>query len=300
VRKLDCKRIIAIGGGSVIDIAKLLTLKPTGNCVEFFEKTVELVKEKELLIVPTTCGTGSEVTNISIANLTTKNTKMGLAVEQLFADKAVLVAELINGLPEYVFVTSSIDALVHAMESYLSPKASAFSEIFSVAAIKQLLQNFNFFLANGRKVSIPTIASSTLLASTYGGIAFGNAGCGAVHAMAYPLGGVHHVPHGEANARFLTGVFLRYLSKQPVGKIEALSKIMAEAMELAAGQDPWKALQAMVDALLPKKALREYGMTEAEVEGFADSVIEKQQRLLANNYVPLSRDEIRDIFKNLW
>jgi len=298
--KYSYNRIIAIGGGSVIDIAKVMSLKQMGKALELFERTVDVIKEKELLIIPTTCGTGSEVTNISIAGIPSKNTKKGLAVDALFADKAVLVAELINGLPEFVFVTSSIDALVHSMESYLSPKASPLSEIFSVSAIQTLLKNFAYFLANGRKAAIPAIAKSTLVASTYGGVAFGNAGCGAVHAMAYPLGGVHHVPHGEANARFLTSVFLRYKEKQPVGKIQDLAAIMSEALGLKAGQDVWAALEDLVNKLLPRKSLREYGMPEAEIESFATSVIEQQQRLLANNYVPLSRDEIRDIFKALW
>jgi 4-hydroxybutyrate dehydrogenase len=299
-RKLDVDRVIAIGGGSVIDIAKLMALKPTGSAFQFFEKSVDLIKEKELILVPTTCGTGSEVTNISIAGIPSKNTKMGLAIEQLFADKAVLVPELIYGLPEFVFVTSSLDALVHALESYMAPRSHDFCDVFSRSAVRKIVRAYKYFLENGRKAAIPAIAKQVLIASSFAGVAFANTGVGAVHALSYPLGGVYHVPHGEANARFLTAVCKVYREKKPEGRIKNLTNLLQDVLEVPADQDPWLALENMVNELLPPKALREYGMSEHEIEDFADNVIEKQQRLLVNNYVELSRDEIRDIFKYMY
>lgn len=300
VATFTCSRIIAIGGGSVLDIAKIIALKQTGSALNFFEKTVDIVKEKVLVLVPTTCGTGSEVTNIAISSILSKNTKMGLALEALYADRAVLIPELIYELPEFVLVSSSIDALVHALESYVSPKSGVYSEAFSVPAIRMLINAHKYFLANGRLACVRSIAKDLMIASNYAGIAFGNTGVGAVHALAYPLGGVHHVPHGEANARILNAVFDLYRAKNPDGKIENLGRILADAMQIANGSDPWRELQILVDSLLPKKSLRDYGMTEDEIENFADSVVEKQQRLLINNYVELSRNEIRDIFERLW
>lgn len=299
-RKLDCQRVIAVGGGSVIDIGKLLTLKATGSTLDYFNKSVEIVKEKELLLVPTTCGTGSEVTNIAIAGIPAKGTKMGLAVDALYADKAILVPELIHGLPEYVFITSSLDALVHALESFVAPRSNLYADLFSTGAIRSILDNYKIFLREGRQATIARLAHSMMIASNYAGVAFGNTGVGAVHALSYPLGGVHHVPHGEANARFLSAVFGAYLARNPTGRIRELSALISTTLEIPAWQDPWKALGQIVDMLLPTKPLREYGMTEEEIEIFADGVVENQQRLLANNYVALSRDEIRDIYRSLW
>ena len=120
INELDIKRVVAVGGGTIIDIAKILVLEGAENVDVLYDKK-ELAKSKELIIIPTTCGTGSEVTNISIINRTRKGTKMGLTSPAMFADYAVLIPEFLKTLPYYVFASSSIDALIHAVESYLSP-----------------------------------------------------------------------------------------------------------------------------------------------------------------------------------
>jgi 4-hydroxybutyrate dehydrogenase len=138
------------------------------------------------------------------------------------------------------------------------------------------------------------------MASNYAGIAFGNVGVGAVHALAYPLGEKYHVFHGEACARFFGAVFQVYCSKKPAGKMQVLTRQLMQVLDCSEDQDPWVSMADLLNQLLPAKPLREYGMTETDIESFADSVILEQQRLLVNNYVELSRDEIRDIFKTLW
>ncbi len=128
--QLDCRRVIAIGGGSVLDIAKLLALKPTmDSALQLFEGKADASKGKQLILAPTTCGTGSEMTCISIAGIPSKSTKKGLAVPALFADTAALIPELLYELPKPVLVTSSLDAMTHAMESFVAPKANAYSEL---------------------------------------------------------------------------------------------------------------------------------------------------------------------------
>ena len=114
-------RVFGIGGGTILDVAKLFVLKNTVPVVELFNQELEISKDKELILIPTTCGTGSEVTNISILELTAIHSKFGLAVDELYADYAILVPELLNDLPLSVFATSSIDAFIHAIESYTSP-----------------------------------------------------------------------------------------------------------------------------------------------------------------------------------
>lgn len=292
------KRIIAIGGGSIIDIAKLLVIKDAKNTLELFEKRIPFIKNRELIIVPTTCGAGSEVSNISIAEIKEKNTKMGLAVDEFFPDYAVLIPELVKGLPYKFFITSSIDALIHAIESYVSPKSNRYTELFSVKAIEIIITGFIQILEKGQNYRT-NIIEEFLVASNYAGIAFSNTGTGAVHALSYPLGGIYHVTHGEANYQMFVEVFKTYNKRNPQGKIKEVNQVIANLI----GCDCtviYESLTVILDKLLVRKPLREYGMKVEEIETFTDSVIAGQQRLLVNSYVPLSREEILAIYKNLY
>ncbi|AAK79541.1 4-hydroxybutyrate dehydrogenase [Clostridium acetobutylicum] len=298
MEKEDINRIIGIGGGTILDICKLLALKPTKKSIDLFEKKVPIVKEKELILIPTTCGTGSEVTNVSIAEIKSKHTKMGLACDELYADYAVFIPEFVKTLPFKFFVTSSIDALIHAVESYVSPKANHFTKMFSVEAIKLIINGYKEVIKNGEEYK-NNIINDFIIGSNYAGIAFGNAGVGAVHALSYPLGGVYHIPHGEANYQFFIEVFSTYNGLKPDGSIKALNKILQDALECDS-TSVYDSLSNLLDKLLSRKPLKDYGMNEEEIDKFTDSVIEGQQRLLLNNYVPLSRDEIKGIYKRLF
>jgi 4-hydroxybutyrate dehydrogenase len=231
----EYKRIIAVGSGTVIDIAKILALKGIKTALDAFEKRVPLAKDKELVIVPTTCGTGSEVTNISIAEIKEKHTKMGLALDEMYADSAVLIPELLKSLPYKFFVYSSIDALIHAIESYVSPKSNCYTELYSVAAINMIIKGYQNIIEKGPESRFD-IMEDFLIASNYAGIAFGNTGVGAVHALSYPLGGGYHVPHGEANYQFFTEVFKKYNSKNPSGKIQRINAVLAAALGVENGR----------------------------------------------------------------
>ncbi|PJI06767.1 MULTISPECIES: 4-hydroxybutyrate dehydrogenase [Clostridium] len=295
----DIKRIIAIGGGTIVDIGKILALKSTGKSMDLFEKKVPMVKERELILIPTTCGTGSEVTNVSIAEIKSKHTKMGLAVDEIYADYAVFIPEFVKTLPYKFFVTSSIDALIHSVESYVSPKANYFTQLFSVEAMKLILNGYKEIVKNGEDYRTEII-DDFIIGSNYAGIAFGNAGVGAVHALSYPLGGVYHVPHGEANYQFFTEVFNTYNRLNPDGEIKKLNAILGDILGTDNTVCIYEELSKLLDKLLSRKPLKEYGMKEEEIEQFTDSVIEGQQRLLVNNYVPLTRDEIKEIYERLY
>jgi 4-hydroxybutyrate dehydrogenase len=294
----EYKRIIAVGGGSVIDIAKLLNVNYTSDSLDLFDGKVTLVKNKELIIVPTTCGTGSEVTNVSVAELKSRHTKKGIAADELYPDYAVLIPELVKGLPYKFFVTSSVDALIHASESYVSPKATPLTEIFSIKAIELILKGYIEILEKG-KDHRTEIIENFVLGSNYAGIAFGNAGCGAVHALSYPLGGNYHVPHGEANYLFFTEIFKTYYKKNPEGKIKQLNKILSDILSCNT-DSVYENLSKVLDKLLPRKPLREYGMKKEEIETFTDAVIDGQQRLLVNSCEPFSREDIINTYKSLY
>lgn len=292
------ERIFAIGGGTVLDIAKILVLKDVNNVVDAFEKKIPLVKEKELIAVPTTCGTGSEVTNITIAEIKSKQTKMGLAVDELLPDHAVLVPSLLKGLPYKFYVYSSIDALIHAIESYVSPKANDYTRLFSLKSIETIIDIYLNIAEKGEDYRFERLEDMAV-ASNYAGIAFGNAGVGAVHALSYPLGGKYHVPHGEANYQFFTEIFKLYTRKNPEGSIKEVNERLSTLLNTTP-DNVYEAVETLLGQLLSKNKLSSYGMKEEEKEEFTDSVIEGQGRLLANNYVQLSREEILSVYKNLF
>lgn len=298
IKGIDFKRVIAIGGGSVIDIAKLFVIKNASNTLELFEKSIPMIKDKELIIIPTTCGTGSEATNISIAELKSKGTKMGLAIDELYADYAIMIPEMLRTLPYRFFVTSSIDALIHAIESLVSPKSNCYTELFSIKAIEIILKGYLDIIEKGEDYRIEII-EDFLIASNYAGIAFANTGVGAVHALSYPVGGTYHVPHGEVNYQFFVEVFKTYNRLNPNGKIKDVNEMLADIIGTTT-ENVYDELEKILNNLLPKKSLREYGMKEEEIEEFTISVLEKQQRLLANNYTELSRDEIKGVFARLF
>ncbi len=305
IRKIDYDRVIAVGGGTVIDIAKLFVLKNLENVTDAFERKIPIQKEKALIIVPTTCGTGSEVTNISIAEIKSRHTKMGLADDALLADDAVLIPELLRGLPYKFYLFSAIDALIHAAESFVSPKANPYIRLFSREAIRIILDIFSKIVENGEEYRFERL-EEMLIASNYAGIAFGNAGVGAVHALSYPLGGNYHVPHGEANYQFFTKVFKLYHQKLPEGCIQELNQLLADGLHQSdyimykKEAMIYDLLDALLGNLIPKNHLKVYGMKEEDIDGFTKNVLETQQRLLNNNYVPFTEEEIRDIYSSLY
>lgn len=298
VKGLQFDRVVAIGGGTVIDIAKLFVLEGLEDVVQAFDRAIPIVKAKQLVIVPTTCGTGSEVTNLSIAEITSKHTKMGLADDAILADDAVLIPELLKGLPFKFYVYSAIDAFIHAVESYVSPKSNPYTRLYAKAAIELILDVFTRIVAEGPEYRFERL-EDMLMASNFAGIAFGNTGVGAVHALSYPLGGTYHVAHGEANYQFFTAVFKRYQAKQPEGCIAGLNALLAGLLHTDT-DSVYDRLDLLFGKLLSKNRLNTYGMKREEIESFADTVMQKQGRLLANNYVALSRDEIRDIYQSLF
>jgi Alcohol dehydrogenase, class IV len=298
VRHINYDRVIAIGGGTVIDISKLFVLKDVQNVTDAFERKIPIIKEKQLIIIPTTCGTGSEVTNISIAELKSKNTKLGLADDAITADEAILIPEFLKGLPFKFYSASAIDALIHAVEAYVSPKATPYTLLFSKEAIRISVDIFRNIAEKGENYRFERL-QDMLIASNYAGIAFGNAGVGAVHALSYALGGAYHVPHGEANYQFFTQVFKLYQQKNPTGKIVELNNLLAEILHTTP-DNVYPVLDEILGKMLPKKPLREYGMTEEDINLFTESSVNTQQRLLKNNYTPFSAEDIRSIYQALY
>ena len=281
-------RIIAIGGGSVLDIAKVLAVAPhgTNDVNALYPDMANLTRQHELIALPTTCGTGSEVTNISVIFRTALGTKHGLVGDALYPAHAVLVPQLMEGLPYDVFASSAIDALIHATESFLSPLATEQSLARSREAIAGILTGFAAVAEDPAK--LPQLYGHFLRMSLVAGLAFGEAGCGPVHALSFALGGKYHVPHGESCYQYFLPVLRFYRANRPEGeRLQELMALLAETLAGMGAPDGLAALETLLERILPRKPMSAYGAVEADVAAFAHSTIANQQRLLARAYVPL-------------
>ncbi len=299
---MNYDRVVAIGGGAILDIGKLLGLKRTGNVHELFFREVDIINEKPVIAVPTTCGTGSEVTNISVAivrDAKGNTTKLGLVSDDIIPNIVCLIPELLKTLPFKPFAASAIDALIHAVESYLSPsRATCTSELFGVKAMEMILEGFRRIGEEGPDARLGYL-EEFVTASCYAGLAFLQAGCATVHAMSFPLGGTYHVPHGEANYALFGKVLEKYNGINPEGKMAELKNTIARILG-GESSEALKTLAILEEKILHLKPLREYGFTEGDMEVFADSVLANQQRLVVNSYVPLTRELIIEIYKETY
>lgn len=297
--KSEFDRVIAIGGGAVMDIAKFLVLEGVNDTLDVFERKIEFNKIKELIAIPTTCGTGSEVTSYSVAEIKSKGTKMGIGIDEFLPDYAVLIPELLKNIPYKFFAFSTLDALVHAAESFVAPGSNPYTEVFAEKAIELILKGYKEVSEKGQDF-YSEIIEDFLIGSNYAGIAFGNTGVGPVHALSYPLGGKYHVAHGECNYEFFTPVFKTYTEIAPEGKIKKFNDLVISTLELDKNADVYAELDKLFNSIWEKKKLNTFGMVESEILGFTESVTKEQQRLLSNNYMPLSKEQILNIYKSLY
>ena len=294
----DCKRIIAIGGGSIIDMSKALSLGGDWKAVDLYEGKFPPKKARQLIAVPTTCGSGSEVTYSTVAELKSRNTKIAFLNEELYATHAVLITEMVKTLPYRFFATSAVDALIHAFEATTSRLSNDYSRILAAEAIKLILKGFMHVEKNGRE-SWQDFADSFQNASNLAGISFANASVGAVHALSYPLGAEYHIPHGESNQLLFTAVYRKYISKGRSEGIDVLEKLISDILGVDTGR-VWGRLDELLNVILQRKALSEYGITREELAKFAKSVDEKQQRLLSVSCFKFDYNDIYGIYCSIF
>ena len=287
------ERVFAIGGGTIIDLGKLLGCRRPESVHEWFYKREPVVHEKPVIAVPTTCGTGSEVTNISVAivkgelqdgTLSGGETKLGLVSDDIIPNKAVLIPSFLSTLPYKPFITSAIDALVHATESFLSPqRKTIISEMYSVKAIELLLPALKKISDEGADARQECL-KEFLVGANLAGTAFLKAGCGTVHALSFPLGGTYHVPHGESNYALFGKILEIYDEYDPDGELLKFKQLVSNVLGCGTSE-AIPALNGLLESVCPLLPLREYGFKEEDIEGFAVSVEANQQRLITNSYV---------------
>ncbi|MGI9363652.1 MAG: iron-containing alcohol dehydrogenase [Rhizobiaceae bacterium] len=289
--------VVSVGGGSSLDTAKLIAVLVDSDQPIDDMYGVGLVKGDRLPLVlaPTTAGTGSEVTPISIVTTGT-NEKKGVVSPQLLPDWAILDAELTVGLPAHVTAATGIDAMVHAIEAFTSKhKKNIVSDTLAREALNLLGTNIHTACTNGEDRDA---RSNMLLGSMLAGMAFANAPVAAVHALAYPLGGHFHVPHGLSNALVLPYVLDfnmseaadQYAEIGPIIFPELAGKSAAEI-----GQGMVDGFKAMGPELGMQSKLAEVGVNHNNLPMLAEDAM-KQTRLLVNNPREMTYDAAFEIY----
>ncbi|MRW90151.1 iron-containing alcohol dehydrogenase [Duganella sp. FT80W] len=288
--------VIGLGGGSSMDVAKLIAVLAASDQPLSAIYGIGNVKGARLPLVqiPTTAGTGSEVTNIAIVT-TGATTKMGVVAPQLYADLALLDAELTLGLPPAVTAATGIDAMVHAIEAYTSKhKKNPLSDMLARKALQLLSTNLITVCENGKNLGA---RQAMLLGAMLAGQAFANAPVAAVHALAYPIGGVFHVPHGLSNSLVLPHV-LRFNAPAAAGLYAELAEIVVPAASgsvEARAEALAVAMQQIAIVTGIERTLQQVGITEADLDRLADDAM-LQTRLLGNNPRVVTRDDARAIY----
>ncbi|MAL98463.1 MAG: alcohol dehydrogenase [Alteromonadaceae bacterium] len=291
--------IIGFGGGSSMDVAKLVALLAHPDSTQTLADVYGVEKARggrlPLIQVPTTAGTGSEVTPIAIVT-TGETTKSGVVSERLLPDIALLDPQLTVGLPPHVTAATGIDAMVHAIEAYTSKiRKNEMSDFFAREALRRLSANLLTAVKDGTNLEA---RGQMLLGAMMAGQAFANAPVAAVHALAYPLGGHFHIPHGLSNSLVLPHV-LRFNVGVAAEHYGELAEIIM-GQQLKRGSAPADQLiehleTMIVDAGLPTR-LRELNVPESVLPQLADDAM-LQQRLLVNNPREMSRDEALAIYQ---
>ncbi|AOY95100.1 alcohol dehydrogenase [Cupriavidus sp. USMAA2-4] len=295
--------VLGLGGGSPLDVAKLAAVLLVSEQPLSALYGIGNVRggRLPLVLVPTTAGTGSEVTNISI--LTTGETsKMGVVAPQLYADHVLLDARLTLGLPRLATAATGIDAMVHAIEAYTGRhKKNPLSDALAREALRLLGGNL---LAACRDGADRAAREAMLLGATLAGQAFANSPVAAVHALAYPLGGHYHVPHGLSNALML-GPVLRFNARAAAALYAELADVLGVPAG-AAGTDATAraaafvgAMEALMDQSGAPRRLRDVGVSEDSLPMLAADAM-KQTRLLVNNPVEVSEADALALYREAY
>jgi len=302
-RTADATGVIGFGGGSSQDVAKLVALLLGSG--EDLDGAWGVAQAKgprlPLVLIPTTAGTGSEVTPVSIITVGAEE-KRGVSSPVILPDMAILDAELTLGLPAHITAATGIDAMVHAIEAYASKSANnnPLSKLLAREALRLLGANIKAVVADGTDIAA---RGAMLLGSMLAGQAFANSPVAAVHALAYPIGGTFHIPHGLSNALVLPHV-LRF-NAPDAGTLYA--EIAADAFpDLAAVEGTQARTAAFIDALADLSArvglqtrLRDVDIPKEAIDKMAaDAML--QARLLVNNPRAVSQSDAHTIYTAAW
>jgi alcohol dehydrogenase len=294
--------VLGFGGGSSLDVAKVIAVLAHPEQQQTLKDLYGINNAKNLrlplFLVPTTAGTGSEVTPISIVT-TGETTKTGIVSPVLFADVAILDATFTQNLPAHITAATGIDAMVHAIEAYTSKiKKNPYADMLAKQALRLLNKNLNLVLADGQNLEA---RQNMLVGSMLAGQAFANAPVAAVHALAYPLGGHFHISHGHSNALVLTEVLkfnapnakqlyaelMCWLDPKSTGSTDGLCDLFIDHM------------QNHLDKSGLVLKLKDLNIPENKLEQLANDAM-LQTRLLQNNPREVSQQDAQQIYQAIY
>lgn len=298
-RKHHFDVVIGLGGGSALDLAKLAAVLAThdGKVSDFLNLTgTKNLENKGLpkILIPTTSGTGSEVTNISVLSLET--TKDVVTHDYLLADVAIVDPALTISLPPKVTAATGVDALTHAIEAYVSVNANEVTDALALQAIKLISGSIRTAVHDGQNKQ----ARSDMSYGSYlAGLAFFNAGVAGVHALAYPLGGQFHIAHGDSNAvllPYVMGYIRQSCEKRMKDILDAMGISSAYLSQEESSYKCVDALKQLVQDVNIPATLKGFNIPESALEQLTDDAT-KQTRILARSPMPLKREDIYTIYR---
>lgn len=289
-REAKADALLAIGGGSVLDVAKVVGVLLTQDvALESLFGTDQIPgKGVPVVLAPTTAGTGSEVTPIAVLSDEAANLKRGIVSDFLLADHAVIDPQLCRSLPPGPTAYTGMDTLTHAIEAYTNRFAVPLVDGFALESIRLVSRNLLRAFQDGADEQARYGMS---LASMLGGMCLRSVNTAAVHALAYPLGGRFHVPHGVANSLLLPHV-MRFNMPSVADRYHTVAEAMG-------AEDAVAAIGELSRAIGTDRRMREFGIEEKHLPEMAAAAFQVK-RLLDNNPRPLSETDILKIYQEAW
>lgn len=301
MQAMDCDTVVAMGGGSAIDAAKAM------RC--FYEKAIDenaLRCTLNFIIIPTTSGTGSEVSNYAVITESTSKMKHSIVDDRLLADAAILDANLVVSAPAKITAETGVDALVHALESLVATNRTDFTDAFAEKAARLIFENLLEVYKNPTNIEARQKMHD---ASTMAGVAFSNAGLGLVHAMSHALGARFHLPHGRSNA-----ILLPYVMHYNAGCGGSLTPVAERYAEIAKflGLDKTgtrqgalsliRAIRTLIDRVGLPNSIKSDGIDkdtfEAAVEDMAIAAM--NDATIVTNPKPCTKEDIISVYMSAY
>jgi alcohol dehydrogenase class IV len=296
-----CDLAVGIGGGSSLDVAKGVSIMATNEGSVLDMCGIDLVKKEgaKKILIPTTAGTGSEVTRVFVVTDEKDNTKKVVNSLYALSDIAIVDPLLTLTMPPKVTADTGMDALVHAIETYVSMNATPFSDILAEKPIQWIAQYLPVAWAKGSNLEARYFIS---LAATMGGIAFASGGLGAVHALAYPIGTEYHMSHGRSNAVMLPHVMRFNLSGKPE-KYAAIAALMGKDIEgLSALEAALLSVEAVEELLITLQIpfhLHDYRIPKEDIPKLVEGGM-KFSKLFIANPRDLKEEDVRSLFEGAY
>ena len=293
--------IVACGGGSVMDAAKLASVLVTDEygVKELLDMPGRAKKCVPIVLIPTTAGTGAEVTPNAIVAVPEKELKVGIVNDNMITDYVILDARMIKNLPRKIAAATGVDALAHCIECYTSNKANPLSDTFALHGLDLIINNIIPACDDPEAMDAK---NAMQIAAFYGGLAITASGTTGVHALSYPLGGKYHIAHGVSNAILLVPVmkFNEPVVRERFAQCYDRCAHDGSSCKTVEEKSAWiiNKLDEIVKHLEIPTSLKEFGVPESDLEGLVAAGMQVT-RLLVNNMREITADDAREIYKQV-